>query len=224
MAIATLTEPSKLPLLSSSSDHSATLFVLNFQKFSSTNRNNRSNSLCYTRGTMSTVLISKPAQEFETIFKEHARLVYRTAYGVTGSHEDAEDVLQTIFLQLIRRHYLPDVRRNPEAYLYRAAVNSSLNIIRRRGRDVLVDDIEHFHIPAPIDSTNSELEARRLYQAIAELKPEAAQIVMLRYMHNKSDAEIARMLGKSRGTIALKLFRTRSRLKKLLLANLGDER
>jgi len=87
-----------------------------------------------------------------------------------------------------------------------------------------VDDIEHFHIPAPIDSTNSELEARRLYQAIAELKPEAAQIVILRYMHNKSDAEIARMLGKSRGTIALKLFRTRARLKKLLLANVGDER
>jgi DNA-directed RNA polymerase specialized sigma24 family protein len=43
-------------------------------------------------------------------------------------------------------------------------------------------------------------------------------------MHNKSDAEIARMLGKSRGTIALKLFRTRARLKKLLLANVGDER
>jgi RNA polymerase sigma factor, sigma-70 family len=173
---------------------------------------------------MSTVLISKPAQEFETIFKEHARLVYRTAYGVTGSHEDAEDVLQTIFLQLIRRHYPPDLGTNPEAYLYRAAVNSSLNIIRRRRRDVLVHDIEYFHISAPTDSTNSELEARRLYQAIAELKPEAAQIVILRYMHNKSDAEIARMLGKSRGTVALKLFRSRARLKKLLVANLGDER
>jgi RNA polymerase sigma-70 factor, ECF subfamily len=173
---------------------------------------------------MSTLLISEPAQEFETIFKEHARLVYRTAYGVTGNHEDAEDVLQTIFLQLIRRHYPPDLRTNPEAYLYRAAVNSSLNVIRQRRRDVLVDDIEHFHISAPTDSMKSELEARRLYQAIAELKPEAAQIVILRYMHNKSDAEIARMLGKSRGTIALKLFRSRARLKKLLLAHIGDER
>jgi RNA polymerase sigma-70 factor, ECF subfamily len=173
---------------------------------------------------MSTVLISEPAQEFETIFKEHARLVYRTAYGVTGSHEDAEDVLQTIFMQLIRRHYPPDLRTNPAAYLYRAAVNSSLNVIRQRRRDVLVDDIEHFHISAPTDSTNSELEARRLYEAIAELKPEAAQVLILRYMHNKSDAEIARMLGKSRGTIALKLFRSRARLKKLLVANLGHER
>ena len=172
---------------------------------------------------MSTVLISEPSQEFETIFKEHARLVYRTAYAVTGSHEDAEDVLQTIFLQLIRRQFPPDLRTNPQAYLYRAAVNSSLNIIRRRRRDVLVDDIEHFHFSCPTDSPNSELEVR-LYQAIRELKPEAAQLVILRYMHNKSDAEIARMLGKSRGTIALKLFRSRAQLKKLLSPTLGDER
>jgi len=172
---------------------------------------------------MSTVLISERSQEFETIFKEHARLVYRTAYAVTGSHEDAEDVLQTIFLQLIRRQFPPDLRTNPQAYLYRAAVNSSLNIIRRRRRDVLVDDIEHFHFSCPTDSPNSELEVR-LYQAIRELKPEAAQLVILRYMHNKSDAEIARMLGKSRGTIALKLFRSRAQLKKLLSPTLGDER
>jgi DNA-directed RNA polymerase specialized sigma24 family protein len=42
-------------------------------------------------------------------------------------------------------------------------------------------------------------------------------------MHNKSDKEIARMLGVSRGAIALKLYRSRARLKKLLRASLGDE-
>ena len=37
------------------------------------------------------------------IFREYAPLVYRTAWGVLGSREDAEDVLQTIFLKLLRR-------------------------------------------------------------------------------------------------------------------------
>jgi RNA polymerase sigma factor (sigma-70 family) len=73
------------------------------------------------------------------------------------------------------------------------------------------------------DASNTELEVRRLYEAIAELKPEAAQILILRYMHNKNDAEIARILGRSRGTIALNLFRSRARLKKLLLTKLGDK-
>ena len=98
-----------------------------------------------------------------------------------------------------------------------------MNTIRRRRREVLVDDPEHLETPGPSDSVNTELHHRRLYEAIAELKPEAAQIVILRYMHNKSDTEIARMLGVSRGAIAVKLYRSRARLKKLLRASLGDE-
>src|SRR5262245_22300248 len=170
---------------------------------------------------MSTVLLSEPAQEFETIFKEHARLVYRTAYGVTGSHEDAEDVLQTIFLRLIRREFPPDLQKNPKAYLYRAAINLALDIIQARKRHVFVDgDIPE--LPAPCNAIDDELH-RELYAAIAERSPQAAEIVILRYVHNKSDAEIAKMLGVSRGTIALRLFRSRARLKTLLRARLGEK-
>jgi DNA-directed RNA polymerase specialized sigma24 family protein len=42
-------------------------------------------------------------KRFEDLFQEHSGLVYRTARAVTGCREDAEDVLQTIFLRLIRR-------------------------------------------------------------------------------------------------------------------------
>ena len=73
------------------------------------------------------------------------------------------------------------------------------------------------------DSDDPEGKIRRLYEAIAELEPDAAELLLLRYMHNKSDAEIARMMGKSRGTVALKLFRSRARLRKLLRAKPGDE-
>ena len=49
---------------------------------------------------------SSVSVEFETLFREHSRMVYRTAYGVTGNREDAQDVLQTIFLRLLR-HDVP---------------------------------------------------------------------------------------------------------------------
>jgi DNA-directed RNA polymerase specialized sigma24 family protein len=42
------------------------------------------------------------------------------------------------------------------------------------------------------------------------------EVLVLRYEHDYSDAEIARLLGKSRGAVALTLFRARARLKKLL--------
>jgi len=175
---------------------------------------------------MSTVVTSQVVQQYEDIFKEHARMVYRTAYGVTGSHEDAEDVLQAIFLALVRREFPSRFESNPAAYLYRAAVNSSLNTIRSRRRQALVYDdrlLEAAHASGSEDHFDPELRHQQLYEAMAELKPDHAQILILRYMHGKTDAEIANMFGVSRGTIAIKLFRSRARLRKLLRARLGDK-
>jgi len=172
---------------------------------------------------MSIAVIPEPARELEVVFREHARLVYRTAFGVTGSHEDAEDVLQTIFLKLIRQEFPPDLKNNPQAYLYRAAVNASLNIVRRRRREVLVEDSGPFDVPAPADTDNEDPELQRLYEGISQLKPAAAEILILRYMHSKSNAEIAKMLGRSQGAITLMLFRARARLKKLLRKNPGGK-
>ena len=156
----------------------------------------------------------------DELFQEHASFIYRTAYGITGRHQDAEDVLQTLFLGLLRSG-LSAAAKNPKAYLYRAAVNLSLNLVRKRQREVEMDvaDLPDVAATAP-DSIDDE-HHRYLYQAIAQLKPEAAEILVLRYVHDKSDAEIARMLGVSRGTIALRLFRSRARLKTLLAERMG---
>ena len=162
-----------------------------------------------------------PSQEFEDTFNEHARLVYRTAYAVTGSHEDAEDVLQTIFVRLARREFSPELRKHLKAYLYRAAVNVSLNVIRSRRREAQLQDVAHIEPPSFTSSGVDDELCERLHEAIGKLKPEAAQMLVLRYTHNLSDAEIAKMLGVSRGTVAVKLFRLRARLKKLI-ASMGD--
>ena len=168
---------------------------------------------------MATVLPSQMTKPYEDLYRQHARMVYRTAYGITGSHEDAEDVLQTIFLALVRREVPGTFAKNPEAYLHRSAVNHALNVIRKRRRQRVVADERLLEVPYfshSGDEMDRDLLNQRLYEAIAELKPEHAQILILRYMHNKTEAEIARIFGVSRGTIAIKLFRSRMRLRKML--------
>jgi RNA polymerase sigma-70 factor (ECF subfamily) len=162
-------------------------------------------------------------QQLEAVFREHARMIYRTARGVTGRHDDAEDVLQNVFLKLVRQPLAPDFTKSPKAYLYRAAVNASIDIVRRRKAETLNEGLDRIEAPPSHDVDERESRHRLLYESIAELNPDAAQIVILRYMHNQSDAEIARFLGVSRGAIALKLFRSRARLRKLISARLGDQ-
>jgi RNA polymerase sigma-70 factor (ECF subfamily) len=155
------------------------------------------------------------SQEFERLFREHSAMVYRTAYGVTGNREDAQDILQTVFLRLLRREQAPDFPHNPKAYLYRAAVNRSLDTLKARGRRPFDSGADPREIAAPTAETIAE-DHSRLYEAVASLSAASREIVILRYIHEYSDAEIATMLGKSRVAIAVSLFRSRARLRKLL--------
>src|SRR6185312_12701331 len=70
--------------------------------------------------------------EFSRIFEKYHGLVFRTAYRITGNSADAEDVLQTIFLRLLKRGLSVPPLTQEESYLRRAAVNASLDLVRSR--------------------------------------------------------------------------------------------
>src|SRR5690242_12130270 len=169
-------------------------------------------------GAMSEIDRLQFTPEVEHLFREHSRFVYKTACVVTGNREDAEDVLQTIFLRLMRRALPPAFYKNPAGYLYRAAVNASLNTLRFRRRQVLTDDFQRLNdVQSSVGPGLDEGIARRLHQAISTLSPRTVEILILRYVHDYTEPEIARLLGKSRSTIAVTLFRSRKRLRTLLL-------
>jgi RNA polymerase sigma-70 factor (ECF subfamily) len=169
---------------------------------------------------MSIVAMRSPTErrlnpEIAQLFREHSQMLYRTAFSMLGNSADAEDVLQDVFLRLLRSE--PARKSNVRGYLYRAAINSSLNVIRTRKRLEFTDDAERFEIP--VDSHSSavaeDLHAR-VAAALAELKPEDAEVLVLRYLHDRSNGEIAKLFGVSRGTVAIRLFRSRRRLRKLM--------
>lgn len=175
-------------------------------------------------GVVTTVAERRGAAELEDLFREHYELVYRTAFSIVNNTADAEDVLQTVFLRLVRRDLFPDFRTNVKGYFYRAAVNASLDAIRSRRKYELVGDSEQFDVAVDTtDSENADHMHRLLVDALTELTPEAVHILILRYVHDYSDAHIARLLGTSRTVIAVRLFRSRARLRKLMRDSRGEE-
>lgn len=164
------------------------------------------------------------ASEMEKAFLEHHEMVYRAAYRITGNPSDAEDVLQTLFLRLVRREWLPDREMGWPAYLNRAAVNIALDIVRSRGRQVALGDGE-LNLPESRPDPHSEQAASELRKwfgaALAELNPTWAEIFILRYVEGYKVHEIATMLNSTKSTVAVTLFRTRSRLRKSIRKFLG---
>lgn len=162
-------------------------------------------------------------QEFERIYRECAPLVNRTAWGVLENREDAEDVLHTVFLKLLRTGFPPEFQKNPKAYLYRAAVNASLDVLKSRRRHPALHPVGAEHVEAgPSNPHFTEETHQQLYAAIGQLPVESAEILVLRHMQNKSTAEIMKTLGVSRAVVAVRLFRARARLRKLLRVSKGE--
>jgi len=160
--------------------------------------------------------------QLSQLFTDHHRRVLIAAYRVTGSMADAEDIAQTVFLRLGSGESIP--MRSAGSYLYRAAVNGALDLLRRR-KVAAADPIEAAEsiiskdVAGSPDAALSQSElASVLRQAISELAPRPAEMFTLRYIEGLGNREIAALMNTSQAVVAVTLHQTRSKLKKRLIA------
>jgi RNA polymerase sigma-70 factor (ECF subfamily) len=140
-------------------------------------------------------------------------MVFRTAYRITGNAADAEDVLQTVFLRIVRRESDASEILNAESYLRRSAVNASLDVVRARRE---AGNLELETLPASGSCT--ELAALRdsLRRALATLPPRTAEMFALRFFEGHTNPEIAKLMGISQIVVAVTLHRARRKLQQEL--------
>jgi RNA polymerase sigma-70 factor (ECF subfamily) len=166
--------------------------------------------------------------ELEELFQAHHASVLRAAYRITGNATDAEDVLQTVFIRLLRRPLDSPPMENAGAYLHRVAVNAALDLVRERqeARNQPLDaHISHL-AEGPAAAPDRQQEAREmrdfLRRAIRRLAPRAAEIFCLHCFEGYSNAQIASMLDLSRAGVAVALHRTRARLQEEIRSFMGE--
>src|SRR5262245_66493860 len=112
------------------------------------------------------------AQEFEATFGQLSPMVYRTARALTGRPEEAEDIVQAIFLKLIERELPVVFRKDPRAYLYRAAVNMSLDVLRSRRRFTFTHEVDGLESPPAVNPVFEADHHHRLRAALAQRSEE----------------------------------------------------
>jgi RNA polymerase sigma-70 factor (ECF subfamily) len=132
---------------------------------------------------------------------------------------DAEDVAQAVFLRLASAD---GPVTNASSYLYRAAINGALDLLRRRksAQTEPLECAEYVAAAGAGSSPETEASSRELGAllrvAISELPPRAAEMFILRYVEEHGNREIAALMGTSQAVVAVTLFNARSRLKRRL--------
>jgi RNA polymerase sigma-70 factor, ECF subfamily len=170
-----------------------------------------------------------PLSELERAFQKHHEMIFRTAYRVTGNRTDAEDVLQTVFLRMVRREAPWPPEDRLAQYLHRAAVNGSVDLLRSRqtAGSVPLSEAEAYAGAEPHLNPEQELASTEvrdwLRSWVTRLSSQAGEIFVLRYFEGYSNREIAGLLGTSESTVAVTLFRARERLEKDFRSYMGGE-
>ncbi len=139
----------------------------------------------------------------------------RFAYLLTGDQTAADDLVQSVLLQLSRRG-IADVE-NPRAYARRAVVNLHNSLGRRSGAYLRALG-RSGRVPTHVPSETGSVDDRdMLWRALQTLNPRQRVAVVLRYYEDCSDERIAEVLGCATGTVRSLISRSLPKLRDVLL-------
>jgi RNA polymerase sigma factor (sigma-70 family) len=148
------------------------------------------------------VTLSRPT--FADLYRsEYAKMV-RVAWLIVGSSTVAEDLVQDAFVRVGRRY---DRVREPSAYLRVAVINACRNELRRERK------MSSSPLPEGVATDPSMIE---LLDAVAALDHRQRAAIVLRFVDDRSDDDIASILGVRRATVRSLVFRGLAELRKVV--------
>lgn len=147
---------------------------------------------------------------FEVFFLRHRSSIYRTAYGLTGDPQAAEEVLQDTFARAYQRRSILRTDVSPLPWLHRVAINLCYSRLgRRRLFTGPIDDAEAGLVRDIAIEPAERAERRELRQIVREgvaaLPPKHQTVVVLYYLHGLSLQETAALLEIRLGTVKSRL-------------------
>ena len=144
--------------------------------------------------------------EFETFYLGSYRRLFRDLLLVTADRADTEDVLQDAYARAAAKWRRVSSLDNPEAWVRRVAINRSLDLHRRRGRQrrayARLGDTDQHHDDLSVE----------VLDALRRLNPEQRQVVVLHHLLGETVESIATLVGRPTGTVKGQLVRGRAAL------------
>lgn len=167
---------------------------------------------------------------FDALIEHYAHKLYGFLCRITGKPHDAEDLVQEVFLRMVRtiRDYQPT--GSFDAWVFQIAVNLARDRIRRARRTPTTNSLEMLEdrggtlgsrpaeppdpaTPAPDEPLRLAEDVDRLQHALMKLSEPEREVIMLRHYGQMSFAEIAKLMGTPLGTALARAHRGLAKLR-----------
>lgn len=143
------------------------------------------------------------------LFQEYHDHLYRLAVSYLRNKADAEDIVQDVMLQVIRKQPQFNDQEHERAWLFRVTINLCKNKLKKKPQQDYDQLSELFGEELTEDLTY-------LWEAVGKLSPNYREALHLFYYENYKTKEIAKLLGKNENTVRSDLARGREKLKTIL--------
>lgn len=158
-------------------------------------------------------------QAFTQLYDEHFNKVYRYIYFRVNNRAEAEDLTQEVFLkalQAIGSYKWQDVPF--AAWLFRIAHNQVIDYQRKQSKQKMtnLEEATAVSMEDPVAAAEQKSEIEELTGALKTLPSAQQEVISLRFLTGLPIAEVARILGKSEGTVKALQFNGTVSLRKIL--------
>lgn len=153
---------------------------------------------------------------FATLISRYSDPLYRHAVGMTGSPDDAADILQNSFIKAYQ--HLGEVRGRFDAWVFRIVANGCKDWLKNIRRSHL--SYEEDDQPSGYETPEEELDRGELRgdldEALGALPPSLREAFVMKHVEGRSYEEMAELLETSVGALKMRVHRAREALQKLL--------
>lgn len=155
-------------------------------------------------------------QRFAALLDEHRKIVFKVANTYANGVDDRADLAQEIAAQLWRAFPQFDAQRSFSTWMYRIALNVGISFLRSRARidehAVALDEVVHDRADESASNPEVDQQLRLLDGFIAKLAPLDRALLLL-YLEDHRQAQIADILGISESNVATKISRLKQRIR-----------
>jgi RNA polymerase sigma-70 factor (ECF subfamily) len=155
--------------------------------------------------------------KFGDLVRKYTKPIYNLALRMVGDVEDAADVTQTTFIKAYENLGKFDLTLKFFSWLYRIAINESLNVLQKHKQTDPLDDELVSVDASPEEVLHNAERDEIIQQAIMKLSPEQRSVVVLRHFMDLSYAQMGATLGITETKVKARLFSARQHLRKMLL-------
>lgn len=158
------------------------------------------------------------------LISQYERPVFNAAFRILGNRDDAADATQTVFLKVFEHIADYDQKYKFFSWVYRIAVNESLNQVKKRRSQESLDDGQASPWQGPAEELDSKRLCKRVQEALMLLDNDYRNVVVLKHISGFSYQQISEILQLPEKTVKSRLYSARQILKKLLLSETGEKR